>query len=980
MSLGPEQSQSLSPIKRALLALEDMQAKLDAVESAKREPIAIIGMGCRFPGGVESPEDFWQLLSQGVDAITDVPADRWDADAYYDPDPDAPGKIYTRKGGFLRQVDQFNPQFFGISAREATSLDPQQRLLLEVSWEALERANHSPERLFNTTTGVFIGICANDYNKRIWQSEDLGQVDAFSATGNALSVAAGRLSYTLGLKGPSLAVDTACSSALVAVHLACQQLRQQDCDLALAGGINLLLAPDSTIAFAKTRMLNPDGQCKTFDADANGYVRGEGCGVIVLKRLTDAIAAGDHILAVIRGSAVNHNGRSSSLIAPNGPAQQAVIRKALEVGGVDPATVGYVEVQGTGTAFGEPIEVGALESVFCKHRPATQPLVIGSVKTNIGHLEAASGIASLMKVVLAMQHGEIPAHLHLKQPNPHIEWDKLPLQIPTQRQAWTPIAQRRLAGVSAFGFSGTNAHLIVEEAPVTGSMPSDVERPLHVLTLSAKTEVALTRLVEQYEKFLALHPDTSLADLCFSANGGRSHFPYRLSVVAKSPIDLGETLMAFTDGQSPTGLRSGKAATAPKVAFLFPCDSVGFVELGRQLYDTQPTFRSTLDHCNKLLEAPLGRSLSDSLNDSSSIPAPLLFAVEYALANLWQSWGIEPTVVLGEGVGEVAAACVAGVFSLEDAVKLVTRGEAVADELGYTPPQISFISSHTGLLAAAGVTKPEYWRDRPQSGKLAESVATLREQGCDVVLELSSHPGCLKSLPEGLSQGLVWLPELTSTPAVWQQLLESLGVLYVQGAQINWAEFDRGYARRSVQLPTYPWERQRYWIETVDSESTSAGQAEPQQLPVAIAQLLQGNSADLTQHLKATGKLTEAELTLLPKVLNLLIESPQPSPSSSNASVQPVNSTPLTTADIQTWLVDRVAKELGVKPGDLDVQAPFDSYGLDSMLAISIASAGQKFLGVEVSPLLLVHYPTIASLSQYLAAEFEASDSEVFEI
>jgi acyl transferase domain-containing protein len=399
---------SLSPIKRALQALENMQAKLDALEYARKEPIAIIGMGCRFPGGADNPEAFWNLCKDGVDAIAPIPADRWNIEKYYDPNPDAPGKTYAREGGFLDRVDSFNPQFFGISAREAISMDPQQRLLLEVGWEAIENAAYAPEQLQNSPTGVFIGIYFHDYNRLMWEAGEAAPIDAFCATGNANSIAAGRLSYTLGLKGPSLAIDTACSSSLVSVHLACQSLRLGECNMALAGGVSLLLAPDSTIALSKAKMLDPDDRCKTFDAEAKGFVKGEGCGIIVLKRLSDALADNDNILGVIRGSAVNHNGRSSSLIAPNGLSQQAVIRGALENGGIDPTSVNYVEVQGTSTALGEPIEVEALAAIYSKNRPSDQPLIISSVKTNIGHLEAASGIASLIKVVLALQHGEVP--------------------------------------------------------------------------------------------------------------------------------------------------------------------------------------------------------------------------------------------------------------------------------------------------------------------------------------------------------------------------------------------------------------------------------------------------------------------------------------------------------------------------------------------------------------------------------------------
>ncbi len=598
MSVSPEQVMS-SPIKRALLAIEDLQAKLDAVEYAKTEPIAIIGMGCRFPGGADSPQAFWQMLHDGVDAVGEVPADRWDIDAYYDPDPNAPGKMYTRQGGFLSGVDSFNPQFFGISAREATSLDPQQRLLLEVGWEALENANQAPDQLLNSLTGVFIGICANDYGSLLW-GEDFTQVDAFSATGNALSVAAGRLSYMLGLKGPSLAVDTACSSSLVAVHLACQHLRQRECNLALAGGVNLLLMPNSTIAFSRTRMLAKSGNCQTFDAAANGYVRGEGCGAIVLKRLSDAVAAEDNILAVIRGSAVNHNGRSSSLIAPNGLSQQAVIQKALENSHLDPTQVGYVEVQGTSTSLGEPIEVEALSAVYGKNRSPNQPLVIGSVKTNIGHLEAASGIASLIKVILAIQHGEIPAHLHFQQPNPYIEWDRLPVKVPQSRIPWIRGEKPRCAGVSAFGFSGTNAHLVLTEAPIkTQNLVASPDRPLHLLALSAKTEESLVLLAEQYAKHLANNPDLALGDICFTANTGRSHFQHRLSLIASSSNELGEKLAAFSSGKIE--LMQGKATANPQIAFIFPGEDFDYLNI-RQLYETQPTFRAAFDYCQKNIE------------------------------------------------------------------------------------------------------------------------------------------------------------------------------------------------------------------------------------------------------------------------------------------------------------------------------------------------------------------------------------------
>src|SRR5215813_1325237 len=517
MSSSSRQTVSLSPTKRALLALQEMQSKLDAMERAKVEPLAIVGIGCRFPGGVNNVDTFWKLLQDGVDAITEVPPDRWDIDAYYDPDPDAPGKMSTRYGGFLGPVDTFDALFFGITPREAVSLDPQQRLLLEASWEALEHANQAAERLFKSSTGVFFGISSSDYSRVVLQSGELSRIDAYFGSGNALSTAAGRLSYTLGLTGPSLAVDTACSSSLVSVHLACQSLRLRECDLALAGGVQLHLAPEASICFSKARMLSADGRCKTFDAAADGYVRGEGCGVIVIKRLSDAIADGDNVLALIRGTGVNQDGPSGGLTVPSGPSQEAVIRQALANGGVEPSQISYIEAHGTGTALGDPIEVGALGTVFGRERPQYAPLVIGSVKTNFGHLEAAAGIAGLIKTVLALQHGEIPSHLHFKQPNAHIPWDKLPVVVPTQRMSWPSGERPRLAGVSSFSFSGTNAHVVLEEAPIPEPVHLDVERPLHLLTLSAKTDAALSQLAGQYAHHLAASSSLPLGDLCFTA-------------------------------------------------------------------------------------------------------------------------------------------------------------------------------------------------------------------------------------------------------------------------------------------------------------------------------------------------------------------------------------------------------------------------------------------------------------------------------
>ncbi|MCC7360976.1 MAG: polyketide synthase, partial [Anaerolineales bacterium] len=476
-----------------------MQLKLDGLERARAEPIAIVGLGCRFPGGVDGPESYWHLLRAGVDAVTEVPPDRWDINAFYDPDPARPGKTYSRWGSFLNHVDQFDPYFFGISPREAALMDPQQRLLLEVAWQALENAGLPPDQLAGSQTGVFVGIYNNDYAQL--QSED----DAYAAIGSSLGVASGRLSYTFDFHGPSLLVDTLCSSSLVAVHLACQSLRRQECPLALAGGVNLILSPLGTILSSRLTALAPDGRCKTFDARANGYVRGEGCGVVVLKRLSDAARDGDPIWAVIRGSAVNQDGRSTGLTAPNLLAQQAVIRRALDDGAVAPEQVGYIEAHGTGTPLGDPIEVEALKVVYGSSVGSSGPCALGSVKTNFGHLEAAAGIAGLIKTVLALRHQALPPHLHLRRLNPRIDLQHTRLTIPTALQPWVAAAGPRFAGVSAFGLSGTNAHLVLEEAPPPAAPvapPGPASAPV-LLALSARTPAALAALAARYAALLA---------------------------------------------------------------------------------------------------------------------------------------------------------------------------------------------------------------------------------------------------------------------------------------------------------------------------------------------------------------------------------------------------------------------------------------------------------------------------------------------
>ncbi len=811
-----ETKEDLSPTKRALLALKQMQSKLEALEREKNEPIAIIGLGCRFPQAGDRPEDFWQMLIDGKSGITEVPADRWDIDAYYNLDANTPGKMYSRYGGFVPHLQDFDAQFFRISPREAISLDPQQRLLLEVSWEALERAGIAPEQLTGSQTGVFVGICGNDYWHRLL-SKKMSEIDAYLATGNAHSMASGRLSYILGLTGSSLSVDTACSSSLVAVHLAASSLRNRECDLAIAAGVNRILLPEVSINFSKARMLTADRYCKTFDAAADGFVRAEGCGAVVLKRLSDAVTDRNNILAVILGSAVNHDGRSSGLTVPNGPAQQAVIRQALERSKIESDRVSYVETHGTGTALGDPIEVGALGAVFGQKR-STLPLIIGSVKTNIGHLEAAAGIASLIKVVLALQQEEIPPHLHLQQPNPHIDWAQLPIKVATARTPWTK-EQQRVAGVSSFGFSGTNAHVVVAQAPPEERNLAEAVRPLHIFTLSAKTQTALKQLAQRYQDYLTT-TIADIGDICFTANVGRSHFNHRLYVVTSSTTQLQEQLAAFVAGEEIASLRQGLVNDnnkAKKIAFLFTSDRQ-YAEIGYQLYQTQPTFRKAIDKCAEILDTPSLETLYPTQKKSPGIPQSALFAFEYALFELWTSWGIKPSAVGGNKVGEFVAACVGGVFSLEDGLKLSAAKDKLLSsdreenllafvnltkEISYSQPKTQLIANFPGDVATS-----QYWcRHSSIAGSLlADKIKTLVASDWEF-LEISSQPALSSA---GTKIDFV---SKCSKNDDCSQFLHCLGELYLQGVAINWSGFDRDYARRLVILPTYPFQRQRYWFE-----------------------------------------------------------------------------------------------------------------------------------------------------------------------
>jgi acyl transferase domain-containing protein/NADPH:quinone reductase-like Zn-dependent oxidoreductase/acyl carrier protein len=896
------------------------------------EPIAVVGIGCRFPGGANGPRAFWDILASGTDAITLVPEERWNQRAFYDQDRTKPGKTYTRWGGFVEGIDRFDAPFFGISPREAARMDPQQRLLLEVAWEGLEDAGLSLEGLSGSKTAVFVGISNFDYAVQMTGFRDRGDLDVYSNTGGSLSIAANRISYCFDFRGPSVAVDTACSSALVAVHLACQSIWRDRCPLALAGGVNALLLPDWYVGFCRMGMLSPDGRCRAFDAHASGFVRSEGAGVVVLKPLAHALADGDRIYAAIAGSAVNQDGRTQGMTMPSQEAQEAVIRQACSAAGVMPATLQYVEAHGTGTLVGDPIEARALGRVIGSGRPRGEPCLIGSVKTNIGHLEAGAGIAGLIKTALALYQRRIPANLHFSEPNPEIDFDGLGLRVPTRCQPWPTCGGPLLAGVNSFGFGGTNAHVVMRAlerrrnaatAVTTGSEPVTDAGAACLIPVSARSAEALLAQERSWHEFLTACPQ-EIAPAEIAANAGlrRTHHEHRLAVVAESRRELAEALADCAAGRSSARAALGRAREGHRPRIAFVCSGQGpqWWAMGRELLHQEPVFRSVIERCDAIMRElgawslieELGRGESASRMEATSIAQPCLFALQVGLAALWASWGVTPAALVGHSVGEVAAAFLAGGLGLEDAVRIIyergrcmelapARGgmlaaalspdeaerliaeygqhvclaavnspgsvtisgeleplqeiaqrlsqrevfhrflrveyafhsalmDPIRDELtaalvGIQPRAagLPLVSTVSGRLAPGPHLDPEYWwQNVRRTVQFAAGIERVIELECDAVVELGPHPVLASAVSECYAQRgkrAAVLPSLRRGCAERVTMLRSLGELYTLGCPIDWGTLTAG-ARRFIDLPLYPWQRERYWQEAEDARQS----------------------------------------------------------------------------------------------------------------------------------------------------------------
>jgi acyl transferase domain-containing protein len=899
------------------------------MDNSEKEPIAIIGIGCRFPGGANSPEAFWDMLRDGVDAITEVPEDRWNLNNFYDPEGTKPGKIRTRWGGFVDKIDEFDAEFFGISPREASSMDPQQRLLLEVTWEALEDGGQVPENLVGSKTGVFIGISGSDYYDIQLSASDRDSINAYTNLGGVHCVTANRISYILNFKGPSMAVDTACSSALVAVHLACQSIWNGESALAIAGGVNAMLRPEATIGFSKASMLSPDGRCKTFDERANGYVRAEGAGIVVLKPLSQALADKDPIYAVIRGSSVNQDGQTNGITVPSGQAQETAIREACKLAGISPEQIQYVEAHGTGTPVGDPIEANALGNAIGKNRPDGDYCTVGSVKSNIGHLESASGVAGLIKLALALKHRQIPPSLHFETPNPKIPFEELRLRVPTTLEPWPNVKGPRFAGINSFGFGGTNAHIVVAEAPENAESGINPNSQIpsfksFLLPLSARSQEALKALAAAYKDFL-ITEDSSLSDICYTASLRRGNHDYRLAVAGNSKEELTENLSAFLAGETRTGMSSGRSFPDSnlKLAFVFSGMGQQWWAMGRTLLSEEPVFRETIQRCDQLLRQYADWSLLEELTaseensriNSTQIAQCAIFSVQVALSALWRSWGIIPEAIVGHSVGEVAAAHVAGVLSLEDAVRVIfhrsrlqaeTAGkgkmlavglslesaqqiligyedrvsvgavnspssvtlsgdgsalEAIAQSLepkqifcrflqvevpyhsplmeplkaelaeclqGINPQSanIPLFSTVTGQQVEGSEIDGAYWGQNMRNPVLfVTAVEGLMRAGYDLFLEISAHPVLASYISEcaaNQSKTAATLPSLRRKEPEQIVMQGSFGKLYTLGYPVDWRRlYPEG---QFVRLPSYPWQRERYWNESKESQQARLGQ------------------------------------------------------------------------------------------------------------------------------------------------------------
>ncbi|MES9594737.1 SDR family NAD(P)-dependent oxidoreductase, partial [Streptomyces sp. NPDC094045] len=971
-------------LKRVTTDLAETRRRLGQAEAARHEPIAIVGMACRYPGGVESPEDLWELVSEGRDAIDVMPDDRgWDLDSLYDPDPSSSGKTYSREGGFLRNAAEFDPAFFGISPREALAMDPQQRLLLETSWEAFERAGIDPATLRGSRTGVFAGVMYHDYGGRFGTGAGAAAppegVEGYVGNGSAGSIATGRIAYTFGLEGPAVTVDTACSSSLVALHLAIQALRQGECGLALAGGVTVMATPDTFVEFSRQRGLAADGRCKAFGSGADGTGWAEGVGMLLVERLSDAQRLGHPILAVVRGSAVNQDGASNGLTAPNGPSQQRVIRQALAAASLTPEQVDVVEGHGTGTVLGDPIEVQALQATYGQNRADERPLWLGSLKSNIGHTQAAAGVGGIIKMVMALRAGVLPRTLHVDEPSHQVDWSAGAVRLLTGATPWPEAGHPRRGAVSSFGVSGTNAHVIIEQAPepateADGDETSAVSPALLPWPISARSIDAARAQAARLRAHLLAHPELTAADVAYSLGATRSALAHRFVALGTDRAELLDAVARFAEGEKGVTGTGTPGATA----FLFSGQGSQWAGMGRELRDRFPRFRQALDAVCAVLDPLLERPLHEVMFaapgteeakalDTTGCTQPAVFALEVALFRLLESWGIRPDVLVGHSIGEIAAVHVSGVLSLEDACTLVAArgrlmqqlpagGTMVAVEAGpdevlpllagrehevgvaavnapgalvlsgadtavqeivavltergrrtkrlrvshafhsplmkpmldefrralqgvtFHEPGIPIVSTVTGATDPEEMRTADYWVTHVRATvRFADAITELHTQGVGRWVEVGPSAALLPMVQQtldaldgsadaegdgGADAAVPYVPPvvvsvLRRAESEEKALLTAVSRLHAAGTSVNWAVVLEGLGAQRVDLPTYAFQRQRYWLDvpvgTGDMSAAGLGAAHHPLLGASVA-LAEGNGALLTGRLSLTAQ------------------------------------------------------------------------------------------------------------------------------
>lgn len=800
--------------------LDRALSQLKSIRESRTEPLAIIGMGCRFPGA-SSPEAFWELLAEGRCEIRDTPADRFNAAEYQATAPGQKGRITSCEGSYIDDVDQFDASFFNLSGREANLMDPQQRLLLEVAWETLENAGINPQSTKGSATGVYVGICSSDY-LHLLTRHDPSDLDAWVSTGNAHGSAAGRLSYVFDWRGPCVAVDTACSSSLVALHLAVQALRNEECRSAFVAGVNLMLAPDLSISLSQAGMLSPDGRCKTFSEAANGFVRGEGCGGILLKRLSLALADGDTVLCVIRGSATNQDGRSIGLTAPNGLAQQAVIRAALANARLSPKHISSIEAHGTGTALGDPIEMSALQEVFAPGRSVKEPLYVGSVKTNLGHLEGGAGIAGVIKTALALSKQTLPPHLHLETPSTKIDWG-WPVMVPQALAPWPSVnGQKRAAGVSSFGFGGSNAHIILEEVVADAAKPLGQNPRKGILKISAKTQPALKELAAAYR--LRLN-DEELESLCYTSCVGRADFSHRIAIPATTASRMKELLKEWLNGKTALAdLYAGTSEDELRTCWVFPGRLNLDASFAWVLAERDALLQLEWDKANGALESfwprNLGEILSQPAHRNLAEEAVATVALQWISGQLLLRWGLKPSRILGRGPGEISGACLAGHFSLSDALRLASD-PTFADRMELSRALYPYHSIRRNAPSDSSVLTPGYWRKAALADPKDQPLESLGNLRGMLPLVFSDE-----QIPRGSDLEREPLTIFAASEEDPQGVWHLASRLYVLGATLDWTKVFPTPVKKTP-LPTYPFQRRSHWFTTKRPSEVVAPKSHP---------------------------------------------------------------------------------------------------------------------------------------------------------